>query len=113
MIAGLADGSLVVDPVITHEFGIEDTLTAFATANDASVSSKILRLTADRSGRGGLRRPPLHQPEIRFGQLVQLINRHHIRHDLATTTGTHPMRCQENQRAGVEQGGIRGVLGFR
>ena len=27
VIAALADGSLVVDPVITHEFGIEATLT--------------------------------------------------------------------------------------
>ena len=42
-IAALADGSLVVDPVITHEFGIEDTLTAFATAMDASVSKVLLR----------------------------------------------------------------------
>ena len=43
VIAALAEGSLVVeDPVITHEFGIEDTLTAFATAKDASVSSKVL-----------------------------------------------------------------------
>ena len=31
-----------MDPVITHEFGIEDTLTAFATAKDAAVSSKVL-----------------------------------------------------------------------
>ena len=43
VIAALADGSLVVDPVITHEFGIEDTLTAFATAMDASVSKVLLR----------------------------------------------------------------------
>ena len=42
VIAALADGSLVVDPVITHEFGVEDTLAAFATARDASVSSKVL-----------------------------------------------------------------------
>ena len=42
VIAALADGSLAVDPVITHEFGIEDTLAAFATARDASVSSKVL-----------------------------------------------------------------------
>jgi L-iditol 2-dehydrogenase/L-idonate 5-dehydrogenase len=33
---------VVEDPVITHEFGIEDTLTAFATAKGASVSSKVL-----------------------------------------------------------------------
>lgn len=42
VIAALADGSLVVDPVITHEFGVDDTLEAFATARDASVSSKVL-----------------------------------------------------------------------
>ena len=42
VIAALADGSLAVDPVITHEFGVEDTLEAFATARDASVSSKVL-----------------------------------------------------------------------
>ncbi len=42
VIAALADGSLVVDPVITHEFGIEDTLTAFATDKAVSVSSKVL-----------------------------------------------------------------------
>ena len=42
VIAALADGSLVVDPVITHEFGVDDTLDAFATARDASLSSKVL-----------------------------------------------------------------------
>jgi threonine dehydrogenase-like Zn-dependent dehydrogenase len=42
VIAALADGSLMVDPVITHEFGVGDTLAAFATARDASVSSKVL-----------------------------------------------------------------------
>lgn len=42
VIAALADGRLVVDPVITHEFGVDDTLTAFATARDASLSSKVL-----------------------------------------------------------------------
>lgn len=42
VIAALADGSLVVDPVTTHEFGIEDTLTAFATAKAVSVASKVL-----------------------------------------------------------------------
>ena len=42
MIAALADGSLVVDPVTTHEFGIEDTLTAFAIGKAASLSSKVL-----------------------------------------------------------------------
>jgi L-idonate 5-dehydrogenase len=42
VIAALADGSLVVDPLITHEIGVDDTLAAFATARDASVSSKVL-----------------------------------------------------------------------
>ena len=42
VIAALADGSLVVDPVITHEFGVDDTLAAFTTARDASLSSKVL-----------------------------------------------------------------------
>jgi L-iditol 2-dehydrogenase/L-idonate 5-dehydrogenase len=42
VIAALADGSLVVDPVITHEFGVDDTPHAFATARDASLSSKVL-----------------------------------------------------------------------
>ncbi len=42
VISALADGSLVVDPVITHEFGVDDTLQAFATARDASLSSKVL-----------------------------------------------------------------------
>lgn len=42
VIAALADGSLVVDPVITHEFGLDDALEAFAVAKDASGSSKVL-----------------------------------------------------------------------
>ena len=42
VIAALADGSLVVDPVITHEYGVDEALPAFATARDASVSSKVL-----------------------------------------------------------------------
>jgi L-iditol 2-dehydrogenase/L-idonate 5-dehydrogenase len=42
VIAALAAGRLVVDPVITHEFDLDDTLTAFATARDASLSSKVL-----------------------------------------------------------------------
>jgi hypothetical protein len=42
-----------------------------------------------------LHRPLLHQPQIRLGQLIQpveLINRHHIRHDPATTTSTRRSR---------------------
>ena len=39
-----------------------------------------------------LRRPLLHQPQIRLGQLIQPVERtgrHHIRHDPATTTTTN------------------------
>ncbi|MDN5763251.1 MAG: zinc-binding dehydrogenase, partial [Microlunatus sp.] len=42
VIAALADGSLVVDPVITHEFGLDEALAAFDVARDASRSSKVL-----------------------------------------------------------------------
>ena len=42
VIAALSDGSLVVDPVITHEFGLDSALDAFAVAKDASSSSKVL-----------------------------------------------------------------------
>jgi hypothetical protein len=37
-----------------------------------------------------LRRPLLHQPQIRLGQLGELIGRHHVRHDPATTTTANP-----------------------
>lgn len=42
VIAALADGSLAVDPVITHVAPVADALEAFATAGDASASSKVL-----------------------------------------------------------------------
>ncbi|WP_375424942.1 L-idonate 5-dehydrogenase [uncultured Friedmanniella sp.] len=42
VIAALADGSLAVGPVVTHEYGLDDALDAFATARDASCSSKVL-----------------------------------------------------------------------
>ncbi|MDH6180290.1 L-idonate 5-dehydrogenase [Microbacteriaceae bacterium SG_E_30_P1] len=42
VIAALADGSLSVEPVVTHEFAAADALDAFATARDASVSGKVL-----------------------------------------------------------------------
>ena len=42
VIAALADGSLVIEPVITHEFAAADALEAFAVALDAAVSSKVL-----------------------------------------------------------------------
>ena len=38
----LADGSLVVEPVISHEFDVQDALEAFAAAKDASSSAKVL-----------------------------------------------------------------------
>jgi L-idonate 5-dehydrogenase len=42
VIAALADGSLRVDPVVTHEFGIEDALEAFVVARDSAISGKVL-----------------------------------------------------------------------
>lgn len=42
VIAALADGSLQVDAVISHDFAAEDALEAFATAADAQASSKVL-----------------------------------------------------------------------
>ncbi|WP_433521034.1 L-idonate 5-dehydrogenase [Nocardia pseudovaccinii] len=38
----LADGSLVVEPVISHEFPVRDALAAFAVAKDAAASAKVL-----------------------------------------------------------------------
>jgi len=42
VIAALADGSLVVDPIVTHEFAASDALEAFATARDSANSGKVL-----------------------------------------------------------------------
>jgi threonine dehydrogenase-like Zn-dependent dehydrogenase len=42
VLAALADGSLRVDPIVTHEYAVEDTLEAFETARDASRSGKVL-----------------------------------------------------------------------
>ncbi|RLP79255.1 L-idonate 5-dehydrogenase [Mycetocola lacteus] len=42
VIAALADGSLRIDPVITHEFPVEDAAEAFAVALDSSTSGKVL-----------------------------------------------------------------------
>jgi 2-desacetyl-2-hydroxyethyl bacteriochlorophyllide A dehydrogenase len=42
VIAALADGSLVVDPIVTHTFPVEEALEAFAVAADPSVSGKVL-----------------------------------------------------------------------
>lgn len=42
VIAALGDGSLAVEPVLTHEFPVADALDALAVAADASRSSKVL-----------------------------------------------------------------------
>ncbi|MET1005381.1 MAG: L-idonate 5-dehydrogenase [Propionibacteriaceae bacterium] len=42
VIAALADGSLYVDPVVTHEFDAADALEAFSVALDSATSSKVL-----------------------------------------------------------------------
>ncbi|KQO07452.1 L-idonate 5-dehydrogenase [Agreia sp. Leaf244] len=42
VIAALADGSLQVSPVVTHEFAVEDSLRAFEVARDSAVSGKVL-----------------------------------------------------------------------
>jgi L-idonate 5-dehydrogenase len=42
VIAALADGSLRVDPIVTHEFAASDALDAFETAKDSSSSGKVL-----------------------------------------------------------------------
>ncbi|MFT2815661.1 L-idonate 5-dehydrogenase [Leifsonia sp. A12D58] len=42
VIAALADGSLDIDPVVTHEFDAADALQAFEVARDSSTSGKVL-----------------------------------------------------------------------
>ncbi|MEO6309070.1 MAG: zinc-binding dehydrogenase, partial [Leifsonia sp.] len=42
VLAALADGSLAVDPVVTHEFAAVDALEAFELARDSSRSGKVL-----------------------------------------------------------------------
>lgn len=42
VLAALADGSLAVDPIITHVYPADEALAAFATARDSSQSSKVL-----------------------------------------------------------------------
>ncbi|NYF10065.1 L-iditol 2-dehydrogenase/L-idonate 5-dehydrogenase [Leifsonia sp. AK011] len=42
VIGALADGSLRVEPIVTHEFAASDALEAFATARDSSLSGKVL-----------------------------------------------------------------------
>ncbi|WLP92859.1 L-idonate 5-dehydrogenase [Gordonia sp. NB41Y] len=42
VLVALADGSLVVEPIITAEYPVDDALEAFARAGDAANSSKVL-----------------------------------------------------------------------
>jgi len=42
VLAALADGTLYVDPVVTHEYAASDALEAFAVALDSAVSGKVL-----------------------------------------------------------------------
>ena len=42
VIAALADGSLLVDPVVTHTFTLDSGLEAFEVARNAAVSGKVL-----------------------------------------------------------------------
>ncbi|GAB3607373.1 L-idonate 5-dehydrogenase [Conyzicola nivalis] len=42
VLAALADGTLTVDPIVTHEFAASEALEAFSVALDASVSGKVL-----------------------------------------------------------------------
>lgn len=42
VISALAAGTLKVDPIVTHEFDLDDALTALRTAADASASGKVL-----------------------------------------------------------------------
>lgn len=42
VLVALADGSLAVDPVISHVLGVHDAVSAFALASDPSSSSKVL-----------------------------------------------------------------------
>ncbi|TFD53482.1 L-idonate 5-dehydrogenase [Cryobacterium frigoriphilum] len=42
VLGALADGTLFVEPVVTHEFAAADALEAFAVASDAAVSGKVL-----------------------------------------------------------------------
>ncbi|MEZ2388830.1 L-idonate 5-dehydrogenase [bacterium RCC_150] len=42
VIAALADGSLHIEPVITHEYPLADALHAFAVAKDSTTSGKVL-----------------------------------------------------------------------
>ncbi|MGB9033042.1 MAG: zinc-binding dehydrogenase, partial [Paeniglutamicibacter sp.] len=48
VLAALADGTLDVSAVVTHEFGVDDALEAFAVARNSAESGKVLlRFTAE------------------------------------------------------------------
>ena len=47
VLAALADGSLWIDPVVTHEFPAADALAAFGVARDSAVSGKVLLTFAE------------------------------------------------------------------
>jgi threonine dehydrogenase-like Zn-dependent dehydrogenase len=49
VIAALADGSLAIEPVITHEYPLADALQAFEVARDSTNSGKVL-LSFDGNG---------------------------------------------------------------
>ncbi|MFF1882532.1 zinc-binding dehydrogenase, partial [Pseudarthrobacter sp. NPDC058196] len=49
VIAALADGTLHIDPVITHQYPVEDALHAFEVAKDSTSSGKVL-LSFDGNG---------------------------------------------------------------
>jgi L-idonate 5-dehydrogenase len=42
VIGALADGSLFVDPVVTHTFAVDQGLEAFEVARNSAVSGKVL-----------------------------------------------------------------------
>jgi len=42
VITALADGSLAIDPIVTHEYPVGDALDAFAMARDSAQSGKVL-----------------------------------------------------------------------
>lgn len=52
VIAALADGSLDVSAIVTHEFAAEEALRAFEVALDASASGKVLLRFGAGSGDG-------------------------------------------------------------
>ncbi|MEO5320621.1 L-idonate 5-dehydrogenase, partial [Arthrobacter sp. CC3] len=42
VITALADGTLLIDPVITHEYPLQDALEAFEMARNSAESGKVL-----------------------------------------------------------------------